>query len=126
MNSIYLCINRRRAISLSIILSFSFVLLWMADSEANSSAIEQNSLRLNMQFSAPWEKRFDLKQGETIEISVSLPRPSLLPQHGRVGVSWKLIAKNTPTGSPRKPEAFGIYTNPTADWKKVLHALDPD
>jgi HEAT repeat protein/squalene-hopene cyclase-like protein len=126
MNSIYLCINRRRAISLSIVLSFLFALLWLNNSEVKSYAIEQNRLRSDMQLSAPWEKRFDLKQGETIEISVSLPRPSLLPQHGRVGVSWKLIEKNTPAGSPRRPEALGLYSNPTADWKKVLHALDPD
>ena len=33
---------------------------------------------------------------------------------------------NPSAGNPRKPDAFGIYTKPTADWEKVLHALDPD
>jgi hypothetical protein len=31
-----------------------------------------------------------------------------------------------PAASSRQPDAFGIYTQPTADWKKVLHALDSD
>src|SRR5262245_27397172 len=141
MNLMNLCINRRRAISWAILFSFLFALPWLANSEVNSHAgltlpiAEKNDLRGNFQFSGPWEKRFDLKRGETLEVSVGLPRPSLLPQHGRVGVRWRLVtenaapvSQNAPTGAktPRKPEAFGIYANPTADWKKVLHALDPD
>jgi HEAT repeats/Squalene-hopene cyclase C-terminal domain len=141
MNLVNLCINRRRAISCAILFSLLFALLWLANSEVNSHAgltlqnAEKSNLRIDFQFSGPWERRFELKRGQTFEVSVGLPRPSLLPQHGRVGVRWRLVTENTAPVSqsapqsvkaPRKPDAFGIYTNPTADWKKVLHALDSD
>jgi hypothetical protein len=91
-------------------------------------------VRLNLRFQGLWEKRFELKRGETFELSVGLPSPSSLPQHGRVGVRWTLIEEKKESGAEtslpslfaRKPDAFGIYAQPTADWKKVLHALDPD
>ncbi|HEY6402617.1 MAG TPA: hypothetical protein VI479_14470, partial [Blastocatellia bacterium] len=75
-----------------------------------------------------------MKRGETFELSVGLPAPSLLPRHGRVGVRWTLIEEKKDSGAAtslpalfaRKPDAFGIYARPTADWRKVLHALDPD
>src|SRR5262249_6713947 len=59
---------------------------------------------------------------------------SSLPQHGRVGVRWTLVEEKKESGAAtslpplfaRKSDAFGVYTKPTADWKKVLHALDPD
>jgi HEAT repeats/Squalene-hopene cyclase C-terminal domain len=141
MNLMNLCFDRRRTISLAILLTVLFTtLLWLANSKVDSHAglilpISQKNPRIDLQFSGPWEKRFDLKRGETFEVSVALPRPSLLPQHGRVGVRWRLIAENIAPASqnaasgaktPRQPDAFGIYTTPTADWKKVLHALDPD
>src|SRR5262249_44691768 len=80
-----------------------------------------------------WERRFDLKRGETFELSVGLPAPSSLPQHGRVSVRWTLVEEKKESGAmtnlpalfARKPDAFGIYAKPTADWQKVLHALDP-
>ncbi|HEY8461795.1 MAG TPA: HEAT repeat domain-containing protein [Blastocatellia bacterium] len=91
-------------------------------------------IRLNLRFQGPWEKRFELKRGETFELSVGLPAPSSLPRHGRVGVRWRLIEEKKESGAAtslpplfaREPDAFGIYAQPTADWKKVLHALDPD
>src|SRR5262249_39029492 len=135
-------LNHRRAILLTICLTFSAARFWWPDSEAISvisaqsgrAAIGGPSLHLNFQFQALWEKRFDLKRGETFELSVGLPSPSSLPQHGRVGVRWTLIeekkesgvATSLPALFARKPDAFGVYTHPTADWKKVLHALDPD
>ncbi len=135
-----LCFNRRRAIFSAFLLSVLFTLLWLANSKVDSRAglilpISEKNSRIDLQFSGPWEKRFDLKRGETFEVSVALPRPSLLPQHGRVGVRWRQVAKNTAPASknatpgakaPRQADAFAIYTTPTADWKKVLHALDPD
>ncbi len=102
----------------------------------DSQAVEQRSgagsisTELKMQFSAPWEKSYRLRAGETLEIAVGLPSPSALPQNGRVSVEWAL--KNAPAGKveqaadARKPDAFGISTLPTAGWRKVLHALDPD
>ncbi|MFN0087900.1 MAG: HEAT repeat domain-containing protein [Blastocatellia bacterium] len=86
------------------------------------------SFKATLQFEKPWERRFPLKEGETIEVSVGLPRPSLLPVQGRIGVKWTLVNGEAAVsaGEARKPDAFGIYTAPTADWRKVLHALDSD
>lgn len=87
----------------------------------------QVPLRMALQFGGPWQQRLTLKQGETFEVSVSLPSPSALPAHGRVAVSWKLVKGPAPVENAKTHAAsFGIYTQPTADWRKVLHALDPD
>ena len=91
------------------------------------------AFKASLQFSKSWEKRIELKQGETFDVSVSLPNPSSLPAHGRVAVRWELIENGDkpPMLSTTKPVTrqwndFGIYTKPTANWRKVLHALDPD
>lgn len=137
--------NRKRATILAICLMFCGALFWWGDSEATTvsggqqgnAGIRLKPLRMSLQFQEKWEKRFELKRGETFELSVSLPRPSALPEHGRVGIRWTLIEEKkegvqpaagdtASAGKHRQPEEFGIYTLPTADWKKVLHALDPD
>ncbi len=82
-----------------------------------------------LQFQGRWEKRVELQRGATIEISVGLPSPSLLPQNGRVAVRWALVENKDsalPAIKGRTADAFGIYTQPTADWEKTLHALDAD
>src|SRR5262249_43437498 len=132
-------LNQRRAILLTICLTFSAARFWRLDSEATGvisaqprrAAVGVPSLNLNFQFQARWEKRFDLKRGETFEISVGLPAPSSLPRRGRVGVRWTLVeekkesgaATSLPSLSARKPEAFGIYPQPTAHSTKALHPL---
>ncbi len=85
-----------------------------------------------------WERAFNLRRGEVREISVAVSRPSSLPPNGRVAVSWRPEDLNGAEGAGiseetagsgqdgREPDAFGIYTRPTARWRKVLHALDPD
>ncbi len=126
--------NLKRAILLAGCLAFAVILFRLNSSEARRHTEKSEnglaSVRLNLQFQGRWEKRFDLKRGETFELSVSLPQPSSLPQHGRIGVRWRLekpdTAESLPTSGSRKPDAFGIYTPPTTDWKKVLHALDSD
>src|ERR1044072_21612 len=138
-------LKRKRAISLAVCLIFCALLGLHFGGEVSQvigSTTEKAAgglapLRLSLQVQGRWEKRLDLQRGETFELSVSLPRPSLLPPHGRVGVRWKLVeespkasdanASTQPAArSPRKPDAFGIYTKPTTDWDKVLHALDSD
>jgi hypothetical protein len=130
---------------LAAFLTFCSLLTWCFSGEANGVAGRASAkagnglapLRTTLQFQGPWEKRLDLKRGETFELSVSLPRPSLLPPHGRVGVRWRLVEEKGEPGNsrsttdavprtPRKPDAFGIYTTPTAGWAKTLHALDSD
>src|SRR5215510_3332770 len=91
--------NSKRATLLAIGLMFCVALFWWGYSEATSisgaqqgtTGITLKPLRMNLQFQGKWEKRFELKRGETFELSVSLPRPSALPEHGRVGVRWTLI-----------------------------------
>ena len=128
-------LNRnRRAISFAVCLSLVVLLFWWNNSEA--SLITEKivtglaPVKLNLPFQAQWEKRLQLKRGETFELSVSLPLPSALPQHGRIGVRWTLekadAGESLPAVTGRKADAFGIYTAPTADWRKVLHALDSD
>src|SRR5262245_2890293 len=135
----------KRAALLAGCLMFCVALFWWGNSGATSlsggqkgdAGITLKSLRMSFQFQGKWEKRFELNRGETFELSVSLPRPSALPEHGRVGVRWTLIEEKKGLVEPaagdrssatrqRQPEEFGIYTLPTDDWKKVLHALDPD
>ncbi|HNG30028.1 MAG TPA: HEAT repeat domain-containing protein, partial [Blastocatellia bacterium] len=130
--------NQKLAILSVVCLTFCLSLFWWVNRAAVSEAASQatksgnllSPLRLNLPFQAMWEKRWQLKRGETFELSVGLPQPSLLPQHGRVGVRWVLEKADAgevlPAVAGRKADAFGIYTAPTADWRKVLHALDSD
>lgn len=126
--------GRRKAIALATCLMIGVGLSWCvgeASRAPEQAASGLSPVRLQLQFQGRWEKRFALKQGETIELSVSLPQPSMLPPHGRVGVRWSLMGKKLETGAPaialsRAADAFGIYTAPTANWQKVLHALDAD
>ena len=75
-----------------------------------------------------------LDSGQTVTISVRVDKPSALPANGRLKAAWRLIKPDTPrqlTQDPakkpaRKKNAQGIYTEPTPDWSKLLHALDPD
>ncbi|MBL8166899.1 MAG: HEAT repeat domain-containing protein [Acidobacteria bacterium] len=103
---------------------------WSQTARTGKASAALAPVRLNLTFSQLWEKRFSLQRGETLELSVALPQPSRLPQHGRVGVRWTLesaaAGETLPAVSGRANDAFGIYTAPTADWKKVLHALDSD
>ncbi|MBX3277647.1 MAG: HEAT repeat domain-containing protein [Acidobacteria bacterium] len=94
---------------------FAALAWWSADAVGPASAL--SAVRQDMQLSGRWERGFDLKRGETFEVSVSLPKPSLLPEHGRVGVKWTL-ADAAADGDAASGSAAG--------WRKVLHALDPD
>ncbi len=67
-------------------------------------------------------------------MTVAIQRPSLLPPNGRIAVAWSLVRPDRaadqiatpPTGGPRAIDPAGIAGAPTAGWRKVLHALDPD
>ena len=122
---------RRRRIALTVSVSFIAILFWLNSGEASLGLIQEKSglspFRLALQLQDRWEKRIALQAGETFELSVSLPKPSALPANGRIGVSWTLAQSTATTPLLERPhDAFGIYTKPTPDWGKTLHALDTD
>jgi hypothetical protein len=59
----------------------------------------------------PWQHAYRLAGGETVEITVHLEQPAALPANGRIAVEWT---------------REGGTTQPTSNWRKVLHALDSD
>jgi hypothetical protein len=77
-----------------------------------------------------------LEAGQTIAVSVRVNRPSSLPENTRLHASWSLLKADNPSDVPRMDDAaegpsrkvneFGIYTAPTPNWSKLLHALDSD
>ena len=69
-----------------------------------------------------------LNAGQAVEVSVGFVEPSKLPVNGRIAVEWKLADSDGALArvGGRKADDFGIYTLPTANWRKTLHALDPD
>jgi hypothetical protein len=121
----------QRTISLAICMSFCATLCWWSSSAADNKPASKglSPVRLNLSLQGRWEKQFALQQGETFDVSVNLPQPTALPAHGRVGVRWRLVEEKPAIGAhqlTRQANALGIYTAPTANWQKVLHALDAD
>lgn len=76
----------------------------------------------------------NLKQDDIVELSVAVLHPSTLPDNGRLRLSWELISPDDSSvfaisdseKVQREVDAFGIYTRPTANIHKILHALDAD
>ena len=74
-----------------------------------------------------------LKSGQSVTISARVNKPSALPANGRLTAKWTLHKPDTPAQPAktsekkpaRKKTAQGIYTDPTPNWSKLLHALDP-
>jgi hypothetical protein len=54
-----------------------------------------------VEFTGGISQSWNLAAGQTVEILVGLPAPSELPPNGRIAVQW-------------------------GDYRKVIHALDPD
>ncbi|MCS6777553.1 MAG: HEAT repeat domain-containing protein [Chloroherpetonaceae bacterium] len=81
-------------------------------------------------FRGSYQQTTLLSEGQAVEISVHLERPSLLPPNARIAVEWTLEQQKSPLttdrATTRDDRALGIYTRPTASWRKVLHALDND
>jgi len=82
----------------------------------------------------PLSQEIHLDQGQAVTISARIDKPSRLPDNGRLKTAWTLLrtddprqASDQPKAQPaRKTNAEGIYTHPTPNWSKLLHALDPD
>ena len=69
----------------------------------------------------------ELSAGDTVEISASVVQPSSLPPDGRVRVSWTLTgADDRKSEATSDADELKLYTSPTPNWTKLLHALDAD
>ncbi len=79
-------------------------------------------------FTGEWQKSYPLKEGQTVEISVHLDKPSALPPNARIAADWTLDGQIMDTNAPKRPEPdFGIAASLTPEsWRKILHALDND
>ena len=74
-------------------------------------------------FDGEWSRSWTLAEGDAFEIGVRIEQPSKLPPNARIEVVWDGpdlpdLAYEGDRGDP------GVEV--TADWSKVLHALDPD
>src|SRR5262249_14710281 len=128
----------RRVISLAIYLTLCSVLFWWNSGEASryrgQAVAGLSPVHLHLQFQGRGENGSPLTGAGPSGFSVVLPRPPSFPRQGGVGVRWTFFEAEKNGGAmpppssllARQPDAFGIYTKPTADWKKVLHALDSD
>jgi hypothetical protein len=80
----------------------------------------------------PSRSSIQLAVGQTVEISCRIVAPSQLPANARVSVEWRLLdSAKMPlyaegAGAEREATGLEIYTDPTANWSKLLHALDAD
>lgn len=107
-----------------------------AESEPAATQADPLLIQVEQQIPQPLVQDVRLAAGETVEISVRVLRPSQLPANARVLAEWELVDSPTPELIPRvlavettlaRPiDALGIYTAPTPNWSKILHALDGD
>jgi hypothetical protein len=77
----------------------------------------------NLAFGGFWQQQWRLEKGQAFEIRVGLTQPASLPANARVEVRWE--------GPELGEFAFAgergdLSATATADWRKALHALDPD
>ena len=80
------------------------------------------------------EIQVHLAAGRALEISARVLQPSRLPDNARLRADWRLVRADDPGQAPRAPagdaarpiDFDGIHTAPTADFSKLLHALDAD
>lgn len=108
----------------------------VAGGQSFGHAATQISLHKQINVPSGHVEQIRLAAGDTIEILVRVDQPSELPANVRLKVSWSLVSADNPTRIPRaaaehqephrKTNAFGIYNDPTANWSKLLHGLDPD
>ena len=73
-------------------------------------------------FSDSWSRQWQLESAQAFELSVRLQDPVELPPNARIEVRWQ---------GPEPAETFDgergdLHTSATPNWRKTLHALDPD
>ena len=74
-------------------------------------------------FSGEWNRTWTLAEGDAFAVSVRVERPSALPPNARIEALWDgpALPQWSHDGDRGDP---GVSA--TADWSKILHALDPD
>ena len=98
---------------------------------ANAEAASVNK-RMTTSVPGPAEVVTRLDAGQLVEISARVLQPSQLTPNARVRVKFALVepqdsaAYKLADKPARAVDAEGIYTAPTANWSKLLHALDGD
>lgn len=114
-----------------------------ANATDSSKPIELGASGVDVRWQVPGQTRQQVRlaAGAMLELNVHVEQPSRLPVNARLRCEWQLIAADDPASAPRGPDntpnaaqtapsrgvdAFGIYSAPTANWSKVLHALDSD
>ena len=117
--SVHRSVERRtRALSRSAVFTVGLLLLVPALGDATAPEFSET-----LSFGGQWRRSWTLAEGDALELSVRIERPSELPPNARIETLWD---------GPDLPQfAFdgdrgeaGIEA--TTDWAKVLHALDPD
>ena len=74
-------------------------------------------------FGGSWQQQWQLEQGQAFEIQLGIAQPSSLPPNGRVEVRWEGPEL---TEFAFEGERGDLSATASADWRKTLHALDPD
>ena len=77
----------------------------------------------SLTFGGSWQQQWQLEQGQALEIQVGIAQPSSLPANGRVEVRWEGPEL---TEFAFEGERGDLSATATANWRKTLHALDPD
>jgi hypothetical protein len=77
----------------------------------------------NLTFGGSWQQQWRLEQGQAFEIQVGIAQPSSLPPNARLELRWEgpELAEFAFDG-----ERGDLNASATANWRKTLHALDPD
>src|SRR5690349_11153884 len=117
-------------------LPFSLFLLLLLPSHGDAltprtlAVTPDGSVEATVLLPKSWHRTLSLAEGQKVEVTVGIPKPSTLPPHARIGVRWSLLAPvSQPTPADLKSRASSkleIDTLPTANRQKTLHALDPD
>jgi hypothetical protein len=71
----------------------------------------------------PWQQQWHLQQGQVFEIQAGIAQPGSLSPNGRVEVVWEGPEL---TALAFEGERGDLNATATANWRKTLHALDPD
>ena len=73
-------------------------------------------------FSDSWRQQWQLESGKAFELSVHLQDPGALPANARIEVQWQ----GPEIGETFDGERGDLHATATPNWRKTLHALDPD